>query len=45
MKKPILTALLLGTAAAAQAQQPGAPAATVIAVPPLTSPDEGTKGN
>ena len=45
MKKPILSALLLGAAAAAQAQQPGTPAATVIAVPPLTSPDEGTKGN
>ena len=29
----------------ADAQQPGAPAATVIAVPPMTSPDTGTKGN
>ena len=28
-----------------QAQQPGTPAASVIAVPPLTSPDTGTKGN
>jgi TolB protein len=34
--------LLLGIAAPAQAQQP---AATVIAVPPLTSPDSGSKGN
>ena len=29
----------------AEAQQAGAPAATVIAIPPLTSPDSGTKGN
>ncbi|MFL6785773.1 MAG: hypothetical protein ACJ8E0_05850, partial [Sphingomicrobium sp.] len=45
MNKLILSALLLGSATTAQAQQPGTPAATVIAVPPLTSPDEGTKGN
>ena len=38
----ILPVLLLGLAGAAQAQQP---AATVIAVPPLTSPDSGDKGN
>jgi TolB protein len=34
--------LLVGLAGAAHAQQP---AATVIAVPPLTSPDSGDKGN
>jgi TolB protein len=45
MTKLFLTLLLLGVAGAAQAQQPGMPAATVIAVPPLTSPDTGTKGN
>ena len=37
--------LLLGAASPTQAQQPGTPAATVIAVPPLTSPDSGDKGN
>ena len=42
MKRLILPFLLLGVAGAAHAQQP---AATVIAVPPLTSPDSGTKGN
>ena len=42
MKRPILPVLLLGLAGTAHAQQP---AATVIAVPPLTSPDSGTKGN
>jgi len=45
MNRLILSALLLGAATAAQAQQSATPAATVIAVPPLTSPDEGTKGN
>jgi TolB protein len=40
----VLSFLLIGVATAAQAQ-PGPPAATVIAVPPLTSPDSGTKGN
>ena len=40
-----LTFLLLGLGTAAHAQQPGTPAATVIAVPPLTSPDSGSKGN
>jgi TolB protein len=34
--------LLAGTA---QAQPSAAPAATVIAVPPMTTPDTGTKGN
>jgi TolB protein len=38
-----LAAISLGDAA--EAQQPSAPAATVIAVPPLTSPDSGTKGS
>jgi TolB protein len=42
MKRLILPVLLLGLAGAAQALQP---AATVIAVPPLTSPDSGDKGN
>ena len=42
MKRLILPILLLGLAGAAHAQQP---AATVIAVPPLTSPDSGDKGN
>ena len=32
-------------ASGAQAQQAGRPAATVIAIPPLTSPDAGTRGN
>jgi len=32
-------------ATAVAAVQAGAPAATVIAIPPLTSPDSGTKGN
>jgi TolB protein len=45
MKPFMLSLLLLGSATAAYAQQPGAPAATVIAVPPLTSPDNGTRGN
>jgi TolB protein len=42
MKRTLLPVLLLGLAGAAHAQQP---AATVIAVPPLTSPDSGAKGN
>jgi TolB protein len=45
MKRLFLTFALLGLSATAQAQQPGTPAATVIAVPPLTSPDTGTRGN
>lgn len=36
---------VIGLAGAANAQQPGAPTATVIAVPPLTSPDSGNRGN
>ncbi len=34
-----------GAAGTAQAAQPGTPAATVIAIPPMTTPDSGTKGN
>ena len=46
MKRLILSLLLAGVAGAAHAQQqPGQPAATVIAVPPLTSPDSGNRGN
>lgn len=44
MKLKFLPLMLIGIAGAATAQ-PGAPAATVIAVPPLSSPDGGTKGN
>ncbi len=29
----------------AEAAQPGAPAATVVAIPPMTTPDSGTRGN
>jgi TolB protein len=43
MKHLFLPLLVFGAAAAAQ--QPGTPAATVIAVPPLTSPDSGNRGN
>jgi TolB protein len=39
----LLTAL--ASAATAAALQPGQPAATVIALPPMTSPDSGEKGN
>jgi len=39
----LLAAVTLGTAAHAQA--PGAAVASVIAIPPITSPDTGTKGN
>ena len=42
MKRYFLPVLLLGLAGTARGQQP---AATVIAVPPLTSPDSGDKGN
>ena len=45
MKRLFLPLLLTGLAGAAQAQQAGTPAATVIAVPPLTSPNNGSKGN
>ncbi len=42
MKTIFITLLLLGMGTAAAAQQP---APTVIAIPPLTSPDSGDKGN
>ncbi len=42
MKLAWFAAALVATAAQAQ---PERPAATVIAIPPLTSPDSGTKGN
>jgi TolB protein len=45
MKRTAFSLLLLGLGTAAQAQQPGQPAATVIAVPPLTSPTGGSRGN
>jgi TolB protein len=45
MKRLLLTLFLFGVSGAVAAQQPGTPAATVIAIPPLTSPDPGTKGN
>ena len=45
MKRLSLPFLMFGLVSAAHAQQPGTPAATVIAVPPLTSPDGGSKGN
>ena len=45
MKTNILPFVLLALGTAAQAQQPGQPAATVIAVPPLTSPTGGSRGN
>jgi TolB protein len=38
-----LSLALLGTAA--QAQQSAAPPATVVEIPPLSSPDSGTRGN
>jgi TolB protein len=37
--------LAVSLAAAAEAQQPGTPAADVIAIPPLTTPDTGARGN
>jgi TolB protein len=40
-----ILALAALIAVPAQAAQPGTPEATVIAVPPLTTPDSGTKGN
>jgi len=45
MKRLFVTLMLLGLSVAAHAQQPGTPAATVIAIPPMTSPDTGTRGN
>jgi TolB protein len=48
MKRLSLALLLIGCATAAEAQEPTAPpapAATVVEIPPLSSPDSGTKGN
>jgi TolB protein len=45
MKRHILSFALLGLGSAAAAQQSGQPAATVIALPPLTSPNSGSQGN
>jgi TolB protein len=45
MKRHILSLTLLGLGSAAAAQQPGQPAATVVEIPPLTTPDTGGKGN
>ena len=45
MKRTLLFFVLMGMAATVRAQQPGTPAATVIAIPPMTSPDSGSKGN
>ena len=42
MKRLILISALLAMGGAAQAQQP---TVTVIAIPPLTSPNTGAKGN
>jgi TolB protein len=44
MKRYFLPFLLTAIGSAAQAQ-PTAPAATVVEIPPLSSPDTGTKGN
>jgi TolB protein len=41
----LLAAVFASTAVAVQAQDSGAPAATVIAIPPITTPDTGSKGN
>jgi TolB protein len=40
---PFALAALLASPAAAQ--QPGTPSAAVVAIPPMTTPDTGTKGN
>jgi TolB protein len=40
-----LVVAAVGLCQPASAQEPGTPTATVIAVPPLTSPDSGAKGN
>ena len=45
MKRLIPVFTLLAFSGAAQAQQPAAPTVTVIAIPPLTSPNTGAKGN
>jgi TolB protein len=40
-----IAAALTVTAAGAAAQPAGTPAATVVAIPPITTPDSGSKGN
>lgn len=45
MKRSFLIILADCMAVPAQGQQPGPPAAAVIAIPPLTSPNSGSKGN
>jgi TolB protein len=45
MKRLTLALLLTSLGTAAAAQQPGAPEPVAIEIPPLTSPDSGTKGN
>jgi TolB protein len=45
MKRLLLPFLLLGLGTAAQGQQSGQAVATVIAIPPITTPDSGVKGN
>lgn len=45
MKRVLTSLLLVVGASAAHAQETQAAPATAIAVPPLTSPDSGTKGN
>lgn len=45
MRRLILSFLLLGLSATAEAQQPSPTAATMIEIPPLASPDSGTVGN
>jgi TolB protein len=45
MKRYLFPFLLVGLGTAAQAQETGRPAATVIVVPPLTSPTSGSRGN
>jgi TolB protein len=47
MKRAFLSLMLLGLASTGRAQEPapGAAGAVAIAVPPLTTPDGGTRGN
>jgi TolB protein len=45
MKRLLLAFLSIALATTAQAQQPESSAPTVVEIPPLTSPDSGTRGN
>lgn len=45
MKRLSLAICLIAFGTAAEAQPASAPAATVVEIPPLTSPDSGTRGN